>query len=215
MVESTRRVFMAGVGGALGYGFGRKAMAFAPDRQKAADSANIIQVTAKPKSIEGVLKFKGHTYACMVGKNGIVSPKFEGDGGTPAGRFQMREVRYRPDRLATPPETGLPLFKANAEDGWCDDPEDVAYNRIVRLPYPSDAETMWRDDHLYDVLGVIGYNDAPVVPGSGSAIFLHVMRPPTDDHQYTTGCVSMKVDDVLAVLAGCTPSTMIDIRAVG
>ena len=163
-------------------------------------------------SIQGVLKFKGHSYDCMVGKNGIASPKFEGDGCTPAGRFHMREVRYRPDRLATPPATGLPLFKASAADGWCDDPEDLAYNRIVHLPYQSDAETMWRDDHLYDVLGVIGYNDAPVVPGAGSAIFLHVMRPPTDDHQYTTGCVSMKLEDVLAVLAACTPSTMIDIR---
>jgi L,D-peptidoglycan transpeptidase YkuD (ErfK/YbiS/YcfS/YnhG family) len=73
---------------------------------------------------------------------------------------------------------------------------------------------MWRDDHLYDVLGVIGYNDAPPIPGRGSAIFLHVMRPATDDHQWTAGCVSMKVQDLLVVLAGCKPSTMIDIRTI-
>jgi L,D-peptidoglycan transpeptidase YkuD (ErfK/YbiS/YcfS/YnhG family) len=150
----------------------------------------------------------------MHGRSGIVNPKFEGDGGTPTGLFHMREVRYRADRLITPPHSGLPVFKAKATDGWCDDPEDMAYNRIVTLPYQSDAEPMWRDDHLYDVLGVIGYNDAPVVAGAGSAIFLHVMRPPTDDHQYTAGCVSLKMEDVLAVLAKCTPSTMIDIRAV-
>jgi L,D-peptidoglycan transpeptidase YkuD (ErfK/YbiS/YcfS/YnhG family) len=178
----------------------------------ALDPANTIQVRAKPRAIQGVLTFKGHTYTCMVGKNGISTPKFEGDGCTPAGRFHMREVRYRPDRLAQPPKTGLPLFQANPADGWCDDPADIAYNRIVRLPYQSDAEQMWRDDHLYDVLGVIGYNDAPVVPGSGSAIFLHIMRSPTDPYQYTTGCVSLKIEDVLAILANCTPSTMIDIR---
>jgi L,D-peptidoglycan transpeptidase YkuD (ErfK/YbiS/YcfS/YnhG family) len=72
---------------------------------------------------------------------------------------------------------------------------------------------MWRDDHLYDVLAVIGYNDAPTIPGRGSAIFLHVMRASTDDHQWTAGCVSLQLQDLLSVLAACTPSTVIDIRA--
>jgi L,D-peptidoglycan transpeptidase YkuD (ErfK/YbiS/YcfS/YnhG family) len=123
----------------------------------------------------------------------------------------MREVRFRADRLGSV-KTGLPLFKTQVSDGWCDDPGDLAYNRLVHLPYQTDAEEMWRDDHLYDVLGVIGYNDAPTVPGAGSAIFLHVIPRPTDEHQYTAGCVAMKLDDLLAVLAVCTPSTTIDIR---
>lgn len=209
-----RRFFLAGLGGTLGYGLSRQALASTPAKHTAVDAANIIQVRAKPKAIQGTLKFAGKTYTCMVGESGIVSPKYEGDGGTPTGLFHMREVRYRADRLATQPRSGLPVFKAKQTDAWCDDPEDIAYNRVVTLPYQSDAEPMWRDDHLYDVLGVIGYNDAPVVAGCGSAIFLHVMRPPTDDHQYTAGCVSMKIEDVLAVLAKCTPSTMIDIRTV-
>jgi L,D-peptidoglycan transpeptidase YkuD (ErfK/YbiS/YcfS/YnhG family) len=212
-VEFTRRFFLAGLGGTLGYGFGCRALASTPAKRTVVDPADIIQVRAKPKSVEGVLRFAGHTYTCRVGQNGIVSPKFEGDGGTPAGRFHMREVRYRPDRM-TAPKTGLPVFKASPSDGWCDDPEDLAYNRIVHLPYQTDAEEMWREDHLYDVVGVIGYNDAPVVSGAGSAIFLHVMRPATDEHQYTAGCVAMKVEDVLAVLASCTASTMIEIRTV-
>jgi L,D-peptidoglycan transpeptidase YkuD (ErfK/YbiS/YcfS/YnhG family) len=208
-----RRYFLAGVGGTLGYGLGHRALASTRAEQTTVDSANTIQVRAKLKAIQGTLKFAGNTYDCMVGKSGIVSPKFEGDGGTPAGLFHLREVRYRADRMSAPP-SGLPVFKAKPSDGWCDDPEDVAYNRVVTLPYQSDAESMWRDDHLYDVLGVIGYNDAPVVAGAGSAIFLHVMRPATDDNRYTTGCVSLKIEDVLAVLAKCTPSTTIDIRAV-
>jgi len=211
-MEFTRRSFLTCLGGALVYGIGRRAMADTPAKPAAA--SNIIRVRAKSKAIQGTVTFAGHTYDCMVGQHGIATPKFEGDGCTPAGLFHMREVRYRADRLAAAPQSGLPVFKSKPTDGWCDDPEDVAYNRIVTLPYQSDAEPMWRDDHLYDVLGVIGYNDAPVVSGSGSAIFFHVMRPPTDDHQYTTGCVSLKIEDVLAVLASCTPSTMIDIRAV-
>jgi L,D-peptidoglycan transpeptidase YkuD (ErfK/YbiS/YcfS/YnhG family) len=207
----TRRSFLAGLGGTLGSGLACSAMA----STTAAAPSNTILVRAKPKAIQGTLTFAGHTYDCMVGQHGIAAPKYEDDGCTPAGLFHMREVRYRADRLATPPQSGLPIFKAKQTDGWCDDPEDVAYNRVVTLPYQSDAEPMWRDDHLYDVLAVIGYNDAPVVSGCGSAIFMHVMRPPTDDHQYTAGCVSMKIENVLAVLAACTPSTMIDIRTIG
>jgi L,D-peptidoglycan transpeptidase YkuD (ErfK/YbiS/YcfS/YnhG family) len=60
---------------------------------------------------------------------------------------------------------------------------------------------------------VIGANDAPPVPGAGSAIFLHVARTGSDGALLpTAGCIAMKEDDLLAVLAGCKLGTMIDIR---
>ena len=99
-------------------------------------------------------------------------------------------------------------------NGWCDAPDDPSYNRLVQLPYRASAEKMWREDHLYDVLAVIGYNDAPAVPGMGSAIFLHVAREGEDGKLMpTVGCVSLKLADLLQVLAACTPSTAIRMRA--
>jgi L,D-peptidoglycan transpeptidase YkuD (ErfK/YbiS/YcfS/YnhG family) len=178
-----------------------------------AATTEVIEVTAPTGSTRGTLRFSGHRYDCAVGRSGVVHPKYEGDGGTPAGLFPMREVRYRPDRLAQAPVSGLPVFKANPTDGWCDDPEDPAYNRVVHMPYQTDAEVMWRDDHLYDVLGVIGYNDAPTLAGAGSAIFLHVAREEGGLLMPTSGCVSLRIEDVLAVLAACRPSTMIRITA--
>jgi L,D-peptidoglycan transpeptidase YkuD (ErfK/YbiS/YcfS/YnhG family) len=171
-----------------------------------------LEIRAAAGATSGVLRLDATEYPCMVGRSGIVRPKYEGDGGTPAGLFPLREVRYRPDRMR-PPNSGLPVYKATPTDGWCDDPEDPAYNRIVHLPYQTDAETMWRDDYLYDVLAVIGYNDAPAIPGAGSAIFLHVARSDGDTLKPTVGCVSMKIENLLAVLAACTPGSMIDIRA--
>ena len=50
------------------------------------------------------------------------------------------------------------------------------YNRLVKLPYAASHEELWRDDHLYDLVVVLGFNDDPVVPGKGSAIFLHLAR---------------------------------------
>jgi L,D-peptidoglycan transpeptidase YkuD (ErfK/YbiS/YcfS/YnhG family) len=210
-MRTTRRRAIASFALAAGVlGLRERAFAIARAPLARSDRGIVITVRAKRGAIDGTLKIAGNTYPCVVGKSGIVHPKFEGDGGTPAGHFSMREVRFRADRLGAP-KTGLPLFKTAISDGWCDDPEDLAYNRLVHLPHQSDAEEMWRDDHLYDVLGVIGYNDAPTIPGAGSAIFLHVRPPPSDQHQYTAGCVAMALDDLLAVLAVCTPSTTIDI----
>jgi len=177
-------------------------------------SNSIIKVCAPKGALSGTLRFNGREYTCVLGRAGIVPAKHEGDGGTPAGRFPLREVRYRADRVALP-KTGLPVVKTNPDDGWCDDPADAAYNRLVRLPYRADAEAMWREDNAYDVLAVIGYNDAPPVPGAGSAIFLHVARAAPDGALLpTAGCIALKEDDLLAVLAGCRRGTTIDIRAI-
>lgn len=135
-------------------------------------------------------------FACALGRGSIVADKCEGDGGTPVGRFALRRVLYRPDRLGKP-ETALPTAVLAEADGWCDAPNDPAYNRPVTLPYPASAERLWRTDHLYDVIVVLGHNDEPPLAGKGSAIFLHVARA---DLGPTEGCVALPLADLLVVL---------------
>jgi L,D-peptidoglycan transpeptidase YkuD (ErfK/YbiS/YcfS/YnhG family) len=145
----------------------------------------------------GYALWGGRPMRCALGRAGIAAAKREGDHATPAGAWPMRRALYRPDR-ETPPATRLPLQPLDPADGWCDAPGDQAYNRLVRLPYAARAETLWRDDALYDLLIVLGYNDAPVVAGRGSAIFLHLAR---DDFGPTEGCIALARDDLLTVLA--------------
>jgi len=144
-------------------------------------------------------------FRCALGRSGIRTDKREGDGATPAGIFAMRRVLYRPDRLTRPP-TFLPSAPLDPADGWCDDPEDPFYNRPVRLPYAARHERLWREDGIYDLLLVLGYNDDPVVPGLGSAIFLHVARP---DLAPTRGCVALLRDELMVVLATAGPGDMV------
>ena len=140
-----------------------------------------------------------------IGPAGIAVKGGEGDGITPRGRFAVREIFYRADRLAAP-RLSLPLRAIAPDDGWCDAPRDPNYNRLVKLPYPASAEQMWRDDHLYDLVVVLGYNDDPVVPGKGSAIFLHLAKP---DYAPTQGCVALTYADLLAALEQLRPGDQV------
>jgi L,D-peptidoglycan transpeptidase YkuD (ErfK/YbiS/YcfS/YnhG family) len=170
----------------------------------------VIQVRATPGASHGVLQAGPRTFACVVGRAGILSGKREGDGATPAGRFSLREAFWRPDRLPSP-ATALRASPLTPQDGWCDDPGDPAYNRRVRLPFAASHEALWRSDGLYDLLAVIGYNDAPPVPHLGSAIFLHVAARGAGGLEPTAGCVALALADLGAVLALCGPGAALDI----
>jgi L,D-peptidoglycan transpeptidase YkuD (ErfK/YbiS/YcfS/YnhG family) len=150
-------------------------------------------------------------YRCALGKSGIVQSKREGDNATPVGTFPIRRVLYRADRVNAP-ETGLPVSAINQEDGWCDAPDDPCYNRPVTLPYAASHEKLWRDDHVYDVVVVLGHNDDPPVPGHGSAIFMHVAR---EGYAPTEGCVALTLSDLTDVLAQCKPGDTLTVHASG
>jgi L,D-peptidoglycan transpeptidase YkuD (ErfK/YbiS/YcfS/YnhG family) len=103
----------------------------------------------------------------------------------------------------------LPNAPLAEDDGWCDAPDDPAYNQPVRLPYPASAERLWCDDRVYDLIVVLGYNDDPVVPGAGSAIFLHLARP---DYAPTQGCIALAATDLLHLLSLARPGDALRVR---
>lgn len=148
---------------------------------------------------DGWMELPGRLTRCALGPVGVTpaGAKREGDGATPAGLWPLRRVLWRPDRGRTP-STRLPHAPLAEDDGWCDAPDDPAYNQPVRMPYPASAERLWRDDRVYDLIVVLGYNDDPVVPGAGSAIFLHLAQP---DYAPTQGCVALAATDLLHLLS--------------
>ena len=150
-----------------------------------------------------------HNVRCALGRGGVGIKTGEGDGVTPGGSFPLRAVLVRTDRVALP-ETRLAVSKIMEDDGWCDDPASADYNTRISLPHPASHETLSREDGLYDVIVEVGYNDDPVVPGKGSAIFLHVAR---DDYGPTEGCIALNLDDLRELLKSCDAETQLVIRA--
>jgi L,D-peptidoglycan transpeptidase YkuD (ErfK/YbiS/YcfS/YnhG family) len=174
-----------------------------------------VLITPAPRrdapSTEGRARLGALSVRCALGRSGVSAGKAEGDGTTPLGRFAIRRLFYRPDRIRGL-ACRLPMQPLSPSDGWCDDPKDAAYNRLVTRPYAASHEEMWRADALYDLVLTIGHNDDPIVPGKGSAVFLHLAQP---DYAPTEGCVAFARADFIALLEVLDPASRIVIAEEG
>ena len=80
--------------------------------------------------------------------------------------------------------------------GWCDDPYNKNYNKVIVLNKKNKGEKFYRRDNAYDVLIVIEYNTNKTKPFKGSAIFIHL----TKNYSPTEGCIALKKNDLLILL---------------
>ncbi|MBL96065.1 MAG: hypothetical protein CFH06_00011 [Alphaproteobacteria bacterium MarineAlpha3_Bin5] len=155
----------------------------------------------------GWLCFKNKYFKCSIGSAGLSKCKHEGDKTTPVGTFKLRNGLYRADRIPKPISV-IEFNKINENDGWCDDPKDILYNKRVSLPCAASHELLWRKDQLYDLIVVIGFNDKPIIANRGSAVFLHIAEP---NYKATRGCVAVSYENLLELLADITVETHLTI----
>jgi len=139
----------------------------------------------------------------VVGRSGIArqGEKREGDGRTPSGLFRLGPAfGYAPQI-----RTKMPYRQAKPDDLWVDDPQAPDYNRWVKQSETQAAsyEKMKRDDDQYKYGIVIDYNTEPVIPGNGSAIFLHVWKNPESP---TAGCVAVSEENIVRLLDWLDPA---------
>ena len=168
----------------------------------------IVQADSAETSL-GWATLGARRWRCTVGEGGVREDKVEGDAATPAGEYPLRRLYFRNDRLVLP-KVRLPARPISEHDGWCDDPQSPTYNRLVHVPNDWSAEKMWREDGLYDLVVVVGYNDDPPEGEWGSAIFLHVAR---EDYAPTKGCVAFSQVDLLELVQLLGPATRLRVLA--
>ncbi len=155
----------------------------------------------------GILRAGDLFFPVALGRGGILANKREGDGGTPRGRFRLKRLWWRADRI-TRPRTGLPVRPIGPSDAWSEDPADRRYNRPVRRRAGEPGDRLMRDDGLYDLIVEIDHNDRPRIAGRGSAVFIHVARA---GFAPTAGCVALRRNDLLRLLERLSPRTWIHI----
>ena len=137
-------------------------------------------------------------WPAVIGRKGLApaGEKREGDGRTPSGIYPVGLAFGREVRL----KTGLGYRQSTPEDVWVDDVKSVQYNQWIKgVPQADSFEKMLRDDGLYDLGAVIDYNTATLVPGNGSAIFLHIWRDA--GRKPTAGCVALRKDRLRRLLS--------------
>lgn len=156
-------------------------------KPRAARKAKVILRVLSLGASRGRLQYGAFDVPCALGRSGVKSLKRESDGASPRGAFVIRRVLFNGARTERP-RTAFSVVAIKSRDGWCDSPGDRNYNRPVCLPYAASHERLWRDDGLYDIVVVLGYNDVPRVSGRGSAIFMHVARQGLAP---TEGCIAV------------------------
>lgn len=133
-----------------------------------------------------------------VGRKGVTDEKTEGDGKTPTGLYTLTEAFG----IQSDPGSGLPYRSVTAESFWVDDPNSKFYNQWVEGTGEKDwssAEPMGSYTAQYAYGAVVDYNRDPIVPGAGSAIFLHC------GNRGTAGCVSVPTETMKWFLCWFAP----------
>lgn len=122
---------------------------------------------------------------------------------SPAGTWSLTEAFG----IAADNGTRLPYRRVTDSDWWVSDPKSKDYNTFQTCapgtcPFDESAgEDLGLAGPAYDHAVVIDYNRAPVVPGAGSAYFLHV-----GDGNPTAGCVAVPAKDLDAIMRWLDPA---------
>ena len=136
--------------------------------------------------------------AAHIGRDGFSADKHEGDLKTPSGSYGFGTMFGQ----RASPGVKFPYRVADSQSVWVDDPSSPFYNtwqENAALTGEHLAAAGYATSYAYAV--DIAYNTNPVVPGKGSAIFLHVSTGGG-----TAGCVSIAQSNLLEVLRWLDPA---------
>ena len=155
-----------------------------------------------------ILTFNDYKVKCAVGKRGIRAKKREGDLITPKGKFKIKSILYRKDRIFNI-KSKIKKLPIQKNMGWCDDPKSKKYNKLIRFPFKYNAEKLYRKDNTYDIILVLSYNFNPIKKGKGSAIFIHVAKR---DYKSTAGCIAISKKDLNKIIKKINKKTIVSIN---
>ena len=133
---------------------------------------------------------------CAIGKRGIGNKREEGDLITPKGKYKIKYILYRKDRIKRI-QSKIKKIAITKNMGWCDDPKSKDYNKLIKLPINYRYEKLYRKENIYDLILVLNFNMRPIVKKKGSAIFIHIAKK---NYKKTEGCVAVNKVSLLKII---------------
>lgn len=140
--------------------------------------------------------------AVYVGEDGVGLAS-ERRSRTPRGVFALTEAFGR----ARDPGTALPYTRVGLSHWWVSDVRSPHYNQMrvcaagASCDFRRSRSEQLGDIDAYRYAIVIDYNRDPIIPGRGSAFFLHVT-----EGKPTQGCISMRAAQLTWLLRWLDPS---------
>ena len=154
------------------------------------------------------LSFNDYKAKCAVGKRGIGHKKKEGDLITPSGKYKIKYILYRKDRVKKI-NTKIKKIVIKKNMGWNNDSSSKQYNKLITLPSAYSYEKLYKKENVYDIILVLDYNMRPVIKNKGSAMFIHVA---TNNYKKTEGCVALRKVHLLKILKNINFNTNVKIE---
>ena len=154
------------------------------------------------------LTYNNYKVKCSIGKRGIGYKKKEGDLITPKGKFKIKFILYRKDRVKNI-QTKIRKIVIRKNIGWCDDSNSKDYNKIIKLPTTYSFERPYKKENIYNIILVLDYNMRPVIKNKGSAIFIHVAKK---NYKKTAGCIALKKNHLLKIIEELKNNTKVKIE---
>ena len=154
------------------------------------------------------LTYKNYKVKCTTGKRGIGYKKKEGDQITPLGRYKIKYILYRKDRVKKI-RSKIKTIAIRKNMGWCDDPKSKNYNKLIKFPSSFSFEKLYKKENIYDIILVLNYNMGPIIKNKGSAIFIHIAKK---NYKKTKGCVALKKIHLLKIINILKSNTKVKIE---
>jgi L,D-peptidoglycan transpeptidase YkuD (ErfK/YbiS/YcfS/YnhG family) len=145
---------------------------------------------------------------CAIGKRGIGAKKKEGDLITPKGKFKIKYILYRKDRISNL-KSKIKKLSIKKNMGWCNDSSSKKYNKLIKFPFKYSAEKLYRADNSYDIILVLNFNFNPIKKNKGSAIFIHVAKK---NYKSTAGCIAISKKDLRDIIKKINKKTIVTIN---
>ena len=154
------------------------------------------------------LIYNNYKAKCALGKRGIGNKKKESYLITPKGKYKIKYILYRKDRIKKI-QSKIKKIIIKKNMGWCDDPRSKRYNKIIKLPTKYSFEKLYKIENIYDIILVLNFNMNPTIKNKGSAIFIHVAKK---NYKGTKGCVAISKISLLKIIKELKNNTKVRIE---